>query len=144
MLVFAVHWWPTPVSVGGSYIYSDLDKPTHTPVPCWMPKPLPPKNSYTGCFTPTNVYSCVDRHGGFFFLPNVCFILSKLRRWPEDFESKAANCFLDGARNTRKIIARWHIGWSSLDILMTYLCVERFECGMENRSPFRLGRMHVL
>ena len=22
----------------------DLGKPTHTPIPCWMPKPLPPRN----------------------------------------------------------------------------------------------------
>jgi hypothetical protein len=30
-----------------------LGEPTHTLVPCWMPKPLPPRNQYTCCFVPT-------------------------------------------------------------------------------------------
>ena len=29
-----------------------LGKPTHTLVPCWMPKPLPPRNQCTGWFAP--------------------------------------------------------------------------------------------
>ena len=36
-------------------IHPDLDEPsTHTLVPCWMPKPLPPRNQCTGCqpYTP--------------------------------------------------------------------------------------------
>jgi hypothetical protein len=34
-------------------INMDLGEPTHTLVPCWMPKPLPPRNQYTGWFAPT-------------------------------------------------------------------------------------------
>ena len=30
----------------------ELSEPTHTLVPCWMPKPLPPRNQCTGCFAP--------------------------------------------------------------------------------------------
>ena len=32
----------------------DLDEPTHTLVPYWMPKPLPPRNQCTGWFAPTH------------------------------------------------------------------------------------------
>ena len=28
-----------------------LGEPNHTLVPCWMPKPLPPRNQCTGWFT---------------------------------------------------------------------------------------------
>ena len=31
----------------------DLGEPTHTLVPCWMLKPLPPRNRCTGWFAPT-------------------------------------------------------------------------------------------
>jgi hypothetical protein len=31
----------------------DLGTPTYTLVPCWMPKPLPPKNQCTGWFATT-------------------------------------------------------------------------------------------
>lgn len=31
----------------------DLGKPNHTCVPCWMPKPLTPRNECIGCFAPT-------------------------------------------------------------------------------------------
>ena len=31
---------------------SDLSEPTHILVPCWMPKPLPPRNECTGRFAP--------------------------------------------------------------------------------------------
>ena len=31
----------------------DLGKLTHTCVPCWVLKPLPPRNKCTGCFVPT-------------------------------------------------------------------------------------------
>ena len=31
---------------------NNLGKPTNTLVPCWMPKPLPPRNQCTGWFTP--------------------------------------------------------------------------------------------
>ena len=30
------------------FMTRDLGKPTHTLVPCWMPKPLPPRNQCTG------------------------------------------------------------------------------------------------
>ena len=30
----------------------DFGEPTHTLVPCWMPKPLPPRNQCTGWFAP--------------------------------------------------------------------------------------------
>ena len=30
----------------------DLGEPTHTLVPCWMPKPLPPRNQCAGWFAP--------------------------------------------------------------------------------------------
>ena len=30
----------------------NLGEPTHTLVPCWMPKPLPRRNECTGCFAP--------------------------------------------------------------------------------------------
>ena len=30
----------------------DLGEPTHTLAPCWMPKPLPPRNECTCCFAP--------------------------------------------------------------------------------------------
>ena len=30
----------------------DLGEPTHTLVPCWMPKPLPTRNQCMGSFTP--------------------------------------------------------------------------------------------
>ena len=36
----------------------DLGEPTHILVSCWMPKPLPPRNQCTGCFTPT--YTCIQ------------------------------------------------------------------------------------
>jgi hypothetical protein len=32
----------------------DLGVPTHTLVPCWTPKPLPPRNQCTGWYAPTN------------------------------------------------------------------------------------------
>ena len=32
---------------------SDLGEPTHTLIPCWMTKSLPPRNECTSCFTPT-------------------------------------------------------------------------------------------
>ena len=37
-----------------------MGKPTHTLVPCWMPKPLPPRNQCTGWFALANniVGSC--------------------------------------------------------------------------------------
>ena len=28
----------------------DLGEPTHILVPCWLPKPLPPRNECMGCF----------------------------------------------------------------------------------------------
>jgi hypothetical protein len=31
----------------------DLGKPTYTLVPCWIPKPLPPRNQCMGWFVPT-------------------------------------------------------------------------------------------
>ena len=31
----------------------DLGEPTHTLVPCWMPKPLSSRNQCTGCFVPS-------------------------------------------------------------------------------------------
>ena len=34
---------------------SDLGEPTHTRVPCWMPKPLPPRDQCRGCFAPAKV-----------------------------------------------------------------------------------------
>ena len=33
----------------------DLGEPTHTLVPCWMPKPLPPRHQCTGWFAPTQM-----------------------------------------------------------------------------------------
>ena len=30
----------------------DLGKPTYTLIPCWIPKPLPPRNQCTGWFAP--------------------------------------------------------------------------------------------
>ena len=41
----------------------DLGKPTHTLVPCWMPKPLPPRNQCTGWFA----LAC-NREDGFQFI----------------------------------------------------------------------------
>ena len=38
---------------GGYPFLYDLGEPTHTLVPCWMPKPLPPRNRCTGWFAPT-------------------------------------------------------------------------------------------
>ena len=32
---------------------TDLGEPTHTLIPCWMSKPLPPRNECTGCFAPS-------------------------------------------------------------------------------------------
>ncbi len=43
----------------------DLGEPTHTLVPCWMPKPLPPRNQCTGCFAPAMDSGCqgkIDSH----------------------------------------------------------------------------------
>ena len=33
-------------------LIEELDKPTHTLVPCWMIVALPPRNECMGCFTP--------------------------------------------------------------------------------------------
>ena len=37
---------------------SDLGEPTHTLIPCWMPKPLTPRNQYTGWFAPATQRWC--------------------------------------------------------------------------------------
>ena len=34
-------------------LWVDLGEPTHTLVPCWMPKALPPMSKCTGCFAAT-------------------------------------------------------------------------------------------
>ena len=36
----------------GHMVVSVLDEPTRTLVPCWMPKPLPPRNQWRGWFAP--------------------------------------------------------------------------------------------
>ena len=44
-------------------VCEDLGEPTHTLVPCWMPKPLPPRNQCTGWFAPTvreDVSKCIS------------------------------------------------------------------------------------
>ena len=47
----------------------DLGKPTHTLVPCCMPKPLPPRNQCTGWFTgPSRQTSATTRRP--YFTPN--------------------------------------------------------------------------
>ena len=33
-------------------VLEELGEPTHTLVPCWMPRPLPPRNQCAGCFAP--------------------------------------------------------------------------------------------
>ena len=45
---------------------------THTLISCWMLKPLPSRNQYTGWFAPTNIWLC---EGGWI----VC--VETLRRW---------------------------------------------------------------
>ena len=32
-------------------------EPTHTPILCWMPKPLPPRNQCTGCYAPPSKFT---------------------------------------------------------------------------------------
>ena len=34
----------------------NLGELTHTLVPCWIPKPLPPKNECTCCFAPASIF----------------------------------------------------------------------------------------
>ena len=36
-----------------SMVVGDLGEPTHTHVPCWVPKPLPPRIECMGCLAPT-------------------------------------------------------------------------------------------
>ena len=43
------HWW-----ISNSTMELDLGEPNHTLNPCWMPKPLPPRNQCTCCFAPTH------------------------------------------------------------------------------------------
>ena len=54
-----VLWIRTIILNIGSWFRSnlhsnDLGKPTHTLVPCGMPKPLPPRNQCSGSFAPTH------------------------------------------------------------------------------------------
>ena len=44
---------------GGGMCCMDLGKPTHRLVPCWIPKPSPPRNQCTGWFTPNVLYGGV-------------------------------------------------------------------------------------
>ena len=46
----------------------DSGEPTHTLVPCWMPKSLSPKNHYTSWFIPA--YEVTHFIGGINFHPN--------------------------------------------------------------------------
>lgn len=41
-----------------SHYVVDLGEPTHTLIPCGMPKPLPPRNQCTGWFAPALCYTC--------------------------------------------------------------------------------------
>ena len=53
------HWdcmdWPQVTLDSGfrTLCEPNLGEPTHTLVPCWMPKPLPPRNQCTCCFAPS-------------------------------------------------------------------------------------------
>ena len=43
----------------------ELGEPIHTLVPCWMPKPLPPRNKCTGCFAPAGYRVLISKSGDF-------------------------------------------------------------------------------
>ena len=50
-------WWVVQkklkvVAAKASHLTCDLGEPTHTLVPCWMPKPLPPRNQCKGWLAP--------------------------------------------------------------------------------------------
>ena len=57
--------------------HADLGESTHTLVPCWMPKPLPPRNQCTCCFAPT--LTCISVCNNVNFESWLFFHTSKLR-----------------------------------------------------------------
>ena len=55
LVIIMESWTSTSCYFSNSTGSCGLAKPTHTlVVPCWMPKPLPPRNEWTGCFTPAS------------------------------------------------------------------------------------------
>ena len=75
----------------------DLGEPTHTLVPCWMPKPLPPRDQWMGWFAPAQMLPMrifvlnLTRYGVskvLLLLVAICQLLERLNpRWALSLES---------------------------------------------------------
>ena len=56
----------------------DFGEPTHTLIPCWMPRPLPPRNQCTCWFAPASMKRVHKKFDSYWTKPDGTLIFKKI------------------------------------------------------------------